>query len=280
MILLTGATGQTGSAAADALIKGGAILRALVRDTAKAKHLADAGVELVQGDMADRNALDKALDGIDKALLIPANSEKQSTIEKGFIDAALAAGVGHVVKLSSIAATPNTPLTIPRMHGEAETHLRASGMQWTMIRPNSFMQNLIPTIRNQEQFFLPCGDGKVSFVDVRDIGAVLAAVLTLNGHENKSYDLTGPESLSFADVAEKVSAATGRQVTYVDAPPDAFREKLAEYIGTWRAAAVTEMLVDTATGSLDRSSDGVKRVLGREPISLEQFLQAHVTAFL
>ncbi len=181
MILLTGATGKTGGEVARQLAAKGVICRALVRDAEKAASLTDSGIELVIGDMGDQAILAEALLGVDKAILILPNSAKQETLEKQFIDAASKAGVAHLVKLSSMEAVANTDSPIPAMHYAVEQHLKGSGMSWTMIRPNFFMQNLLSsagTIKDKQGIFLPLGNGKTGMSDSRDIAALIVEAVT------------------------------------------------------------------------------------------------------
>ncbi len=283
MILLTGATGKTGGAVATQLAEKGVACRALVRDAGKAAPLAELGIELVIGDFADEAALGQALSDVDSAVLILPNSEQQATLEKRFIDAASKAGVGHVVKLSSMEATADTGSPIPAMHYQVECHLKESGLDWTMVRPNFFMQNLLSsagTIKEQGRFFLPMGDGKTGMSDIRDIAAVIAEVLTATGHRNKSYEVTGPELLSFHDVAGRFSEVLGTTVSYVDMPADAYREMLAKFLASeWHLNAVCDLFAGIAAGGLEYKTDTVSQVLGREPISLSEFVQDHLAVF-
>ncbi len=282
-ILLTGATGKTGAAVAELVAATGHDVRALVRDPGKAGSLEEAGLTLVTGDVANDEALARALDGVERALLILPNSEQQLALEKKFIDAAKTAGVRHIVKLSSTEAVPGATGAIPQVHVQSEEHLKNSGLAWTMIRPNFFMQNLLAsagTIRDQSKFFLPMGDGKTAMSDIRDIAAVMAAALTEEGHENKSYDVTGPELLTFHQVAERFSEVLGRPVTYVNIPLEDYMKILEPYLTSqWHADAVAELFAEIAAGGLERTTDDVRRVLGREPISLTRFIEDHILAF-
>ena len=135
MILVTGATGKTGGAVAKELAAHNIPVRVLVRNADKATDLKDVGAEIAVGDMADEAAVREALKGCDKAVLIMANGEHQLTMEKLFTDSAVALGVKHLVKLSSMESKPGTTKPIPAMHVASEDHIRASGLKWTMIRP-------------------------------------------------------------------------------------------------------------------------------------------------
>jgi len=284
MILLTGVTGKTGGAAAEALVQQNVPFRALVRDATKAANLEQAGVELIVGDAADKTVVQAALDGVDKAFLTLPNSEQQLTLEKQFVDLAGEAGVSHLVKLSSMEAIPEAQSPIPSLHWQSEEYIRASDMAWTMLKPNFFMQNFLAsagTIREQKKFFLPMGQGKTVMIDCRDIGAVTAEVLAGEGHENQSYEITGPEMLSFADVADRISEALGEKIEYVDMPADAYREMLSRFLTQeWHLNAVCDLFREVREGATPfHITDTVEQLIGRKPTSLTQFVKDHLAVF-
>ena len=282
MIFLTGVTGKIGGETAKHLIAEGASLRALVRDDAKAADLKAAGVELVVGDIADADAVNKGLDGAEKAFLLLPNGEHQEANEKRFTDLAVAAGIKHLVKMSSMEAVADAETPIPRAHWASEEHIRASGLSWTMVKPNFFMQNLLTSagaIKEQRKFFLPMGDGKTGMADGRDIGAVCAEVLTGDGHVGQSYDITGPEILTFYDVADRFSEVLGEKVEYDPMPLDQFRERMTGILEPWHLNAVCELFREIAEIGLDHTTDAFKELIGRDPISVKQFIQDHVVLF-
>jgi uncharacterized protein YbjT (DUF2867 family) len=282
VIFLTGATGKIGGETARQLIAKGAKLRALVRDAGKAADLQAAGVELVVGDIGDADTIRKALHGVDKAFLLLPNGEQQEANEKQFTDLCVAAGVEHLVKMSSMEATATAETPIPRAHWAVEEYIRASGLQWTMVKPNFFMQNLLASaksIREQGRFSLPMGDGTTGMADARDIGAVCAEVLTGNGHAGKSHEITGPEVLTFNQVAERFSEVLGRKVDYVPMPMAQFRERMTGVLKPWHLNAVCALFQEIADIGLDHTTDTFKKLIGREPISLRQFIQDNAAAF-
>jgi uncharacterized protein YbjT (DUF2867 family) len=283
MLLLTGVTGKTGGASAQALLKKGIKFRAIVRNAEKAAALKTAGVELVIGDVTDRAVLEKALTGIDKALMTMPNGEKQLDLEKQFVDVARARGVKHVVKMSSMEATPDAKAPIPKIHYASEQYLRMSGLAWTLIKPNFFMQNFLGsagTIKEQGKFFLPMGQGKTVMTDTRDIGACVATVMTATGHEGKSYEITGPEILSFGDAADRFTRVLGRKIEYVFVPMPAYRQTLARFLtNEWHLNAVCELFQEIADGQDLHITDSVQKLTGKAPTSLEQFIRDHQAAF-
>jgi uncharacterized protein YbjT (DUF2867 family) len=282
MILLTGATGKTGGETAKQLVEKGASLRALVRDEAKAADLKAAGVELVVGDMSDADSVKQALDGAEKAFMLMPNGKQQLALEKQFTELAVAAGVKHLVKMSSMEAVADAETPIPQAHWAAEEYIRASGLDWTMIKPNFFMQNLLAsagTIREQRKFFLPMGAGTTGMADVRDIGAFCAEVLTGEGHAGQSYEITGPEVLSFYDVADRFSEVLGEKVEYVPMPMEQFRERMSGILEPWHLNAVCELFREIAEIGLDHTTSTFKELIGRDPISLKKFIEDNVALF-
>lgn len=282
MILLTGVTGKTGGETARQLLAKGARLRAIVRNEAKAADLKAAGVELVVGDVADAETVRRALKGVEKAFLTLPNGRNQEAQEKQFADLAVAAGVQHLVKMSSMEAVAHAETPIPKAHWAVEEYIRASGIGWTMVKPNFFMQNLLSSaagIKANRKFSLPMGNGTTGMADIRDIAAVCAEVLTGKGHAGKSYEITGPEVLTFHDVADRFTAVLGEKVEYVPMPTDQFRERMKNVLEPWHLNAVCELFREIAEIGLDHTTDTFRQLMGREPRSVTQFIQDHVALF-
>jgi len=282
MILLTGVTGKTGGETAKQLLQKGARLRALVRDPAKAADLQAAGVELVVGDVADADTVRRALQGAEKAFLTLPNGQRQLEQEKQFTDLAVAAGVKHLVKMSSMEAVPHAETPIPRAHWAVEEYIRASGLAWTMVKPNFFMQNLLASaagIKSNRRFSLPMGNGTTGMADVRDIGAVCAEVLTGTGHAGQSYAITGPEVLTFQEVADRFSAVLGEKVEYLPLPMEQFRERMTGILEPWHLNAVCELFREIAATGLSHTTETFRTLIGREPRSVTRFIQDHVALF-
>lgn len=283
MILLTGATGKTGGETAKALAAKGVKIRALVRNAEKAASLKAAGIELAIGDASDAASVQKALADVDRLLVLLPNSQQQLDLEKQLVDQAKKAGVRHIVKMSSMEAMASATTPIPKIHWASEEHIRKSGLAWTMVKPNFFMQNLLASARSIKEngsFSLPMGTGKTAMSDTRDIGAVTAEALSGKGHEGKSYEITGPQLLTFGQVAERFSEVLGRKINYVAADPAAYLEILKRVLpNEWHANAVSQLFAQIAEGGLNHTTDVFKKLMGREPISLTQFLRDHIGAF-
>jgi uncharacterized protein YbjT (DUF2867 family) len=284
MILVTGGTGTTGREIINELKKSGATgVRALVRDRAKASFISEAGFEIVEGDFERPETLDAALAGVERALLLTAPSPQTFEQQRAFIEAAKRAGVRHVVKVSAFGADANAPEGFGKWHGQAEDFLKESGLSWTILQPNFFMQNLLgqaAQIAAEGKIYQPVGDAKASFIDVRDIAAVASRTLTEDGHEGKTYVLTGPEALSLVEVAAKLSDATAREIVYVPITPEQFRAgALAAGLPEWLVGALERLNEILAAGYAATVTDDVRRVAGREPITFDEFARDHAKAF-
>ena len=211
MILVTGATGHVGSELVRLLAEQGAPARALVHSPDKAAPIQQLGLETALGDYEQPDTLDAAMKGCGQLFLLSPPSPRQPQQEQHVIDAARRAGLDHVVKQSVPWAGPDAPVLFSRWHGQVEQHLAQSGLAYTLLRPSSFMQNFLMSaqqVADQGVLYGMFGEGRVAFIDARDIAAVAAELLTSPGHQGASYTLTGPEALSAAEVAERLSAAT------------------------------------------------------------------------
>jgi uncharacterized protein YbjT (DUF2867 family) len=284
MILVTGATGLNGSALLRLLSAKGIATRALVRSRARAEAIAALpGVEIVEGDMARPETLGAALRDVGRAMLISSSDPVMLEVQSGFIDAARAAGVKHVVKLSGIMPDLTSPFRFARMHGEIERRLEASGMAFTHLRAGEFMPayfRQVPSIVARGAMFLPMEDARIASIDVGDIAEIAALALTGSGHEGKTYPLTGPEALTMAEVAEKLSAATGKAIRYVNvAPEEARKAQLAAGMPPYLADALVELFAERRKGKEAQVSAMAQTLLGRRPTSFDEFAVRHAAIF-
>jgi uncharacterized protein YbjT (DUF2867 family) len=258
-------------------------VRALVRDPAKASFIREAGFETVEGDFDRPETLDAALEGIERALLLTPPSPQTFEQQRDFIESAKRAGVRRVVKFSAFGADASAPEGFGKWHGQAEDYLKESGLSWTILQPNFFMQNLLGQARQiveEGRIYQPVGDAAASFIDVRDIAAVAARALTEEGHEGQTYILTGPEALSYNDVAAKLSDATGRKITYVAITPEQFRQGvLAAGLPEWLVGALERLNEIFAAGYAAEVTDCVRAVGKNEPNTFEQFARDYAQAF-
>jgi uncharacterized protein YbjT (DUF2867 family) len=243
-ILVTGAAGLNGSAVVREFSRNGVAVRALVRDRSKAAALAALPyVELVEGDMARSETLDGVFGGIERALMISSADPQMVEVQRRFVDACKAEGVAHVVKFSGKESgigfdANNFPFT--RMHEEIERYLEQSGLAWTHLRPSQFMQVYLreaPTIAVKGLLRLPLDEVKLSPVDIEDIARIAFALLTQGGHQGRSFEITGPQALSMAEIAAAISEATGKSVRYQNI-------NIEEYRRGMEAAGLPPFFVD------------------------------------
>jgi len=284
MILVTGATGLNGKELLRVLSASGVAVRALVRNPAKAEPIAALpNVEIVQGDMAHPETLAAGLRGVDRAMLISSSDPMMLDVQTNFIDAAKQAGVKHVVKLSGIMPELDSAFRFARMHGEIEKRLEASGMAFTHLRAGEFMPayfRQVPNITAKGAMFLPMEDARIASIDVGDIAEIAAKVLTGSGHEGKTYSLTGPEALTMTEVAEKLSAATGKTIRYVNVPPEAARQaQIAAGMPPYLADALFELFAERRNGKEAKVWPDAELLLDRRPTSFDEFAKRNATVF-
>jgi uncharacterized protein YbjT (DUF2867 family) len=275
MILVIGATGTVGSEVVRQLVATGERPRALVRDPATARQQLGDQVEHVVGDLDRPETIAAALAGVDRVFLLTTQSSRQPEWERAVIGAAARAGVGQLVKLSVFRANEQSPLQVARQHGQAERVLAQSGLAATILRPVFFMQNLLAMVHDAA-IATAAGDGRVAMVDARDIAAVAVATLTGGGHAGKTYTLTGPEALSFYQVASILSRQTGRPLRHVRVPPDKVRVALqGRGVAAWYADDMAKLHSMLAVGYEEVVTDDIHRVTGRPPRTLAQFAGDH-----
>jgi uncharacterized protein YbjT (DUF2867 family) len=220
--------------------------------------------------------------GVERMFLLCAPVPDLAALEGNAIDAAKAAGVKHIVKLSVIGAA-EAAHTFAKPHHDVEEKLRKSGIRWTLLRCNGFMQNFLQfagTIKSQDAFYSSGEKSKASWVDVRDIAEVAAKALTSAGHEGKAYELTGPEALSYGEIATKLSAALGRQIKYIAITPEQQREALLKAgLPQYSVDAILDLMRYYDSGNAERVSGDVERVTGRKATSFDQFARDFAAAF-
>jgi uncharacterized protein YbjT (DUF2867 family) len=282
MILVTGASGNVGKMVLREVAKSGAKHRAMYRSAAEAAK-APSGTETVIADFTKPETLNAALRAVDSVFLVCSPIPDLVQMESNMIDACLAAGVNHVVLNSAIGAGEYDK-SFPGWHRKVEDTLRGTRLSWTILRPNSFHQNVVaffaPTIRAEGVFYSSMRDAKNSFVDIRDLAAVAAKSLAGGEHAGKTYELNGPEAISYTQLAEKISKAAGRDVRYVDIPMEAQKKAMLQR-GTpeWLVTALLELQQYYLRGK-GRDVDGLlEKVLRRAPIRIEQFLAENAREF-
>lgn len=189
----------------------------------------------------------------------------------------------QLVKLSQFAADEASPVRFLRWHGAVERRIRESGIGFTFLRPNLYFQALLAfsgPIVTQSRFFAPIGDARVSAVDVRDIAAVAAAALTEPGHQSRTYTITGPAAITHREIAAALSVAAGREITFVDAPPEAFAQSLREILPTWQIDGLLEDYAHYARGEAEAVHATIAEITGHQPRDINQFARDYADAFL
>jgi uncharacterized protein YbjT (DUF2867 family) len=279
-VLVTGATGNAGSGLVAALCKAGVDVRAFVRDEARAQSLKDLGAEIVVGDLDRPETIAPAVEGVDKIYLLTWNGPTQAQQAINVIEAAKKAGTPHIVR-HSMWGSENS--RIIQQGDQVEAALFSSGLPWTLLKPTFFMQNLMmaaQTIASDGMLYWDTGDGKLGMIDVRDIVESAFAVLTGDGHEGKSYILTGPEAISMGEVANIFSKVLGKKVTYVSVPGEAaLQSMLSMGFPEWIARGYGELMVGFSQGFASRTTDNVATLTGHPARSIEQFARDYAQVF-
>jgi uncharacterized protein YbjT (DUF2867 family) len=283
MILMTGATGTVGSEVVKRLSAQGIPVRAVTRDPLKAGAHRLPHVQCIQGDFEDVDSIRRACFGVDRAFLVTNSTERTQEQQVPFTRVAHESGVRHIVKLSQLHADVSSPGRLLRYHAAVEAAIHASGLTFTFLRPNLYMQGLLnfrQSIQEQNAFFVAARDARISAVDVRDLADVSVAALTTAEHDNKVYALTGPEALTFTEMAQQLSRAVGRTITCVDVPPEALRAALADQgFPAWQADGLLEEFAMYCRGEAAEVEAGVHEALGRPPRSFDEFARDYAPLF-
>lgn len=276
MIIVTGSTGNVGARAVELLRSQGQKVRGLSRNRS---HPDD-----VEVDLADAEAVAAALAGADRVFAIVPAVENQLAMEHNLIRAACQANVDHYARLSSLGADPNGNDSVSRVHGQAEQFLEASGLCYTHIRANYFMQMFLTQAKNilQDNVFATCGvnAAQVGFIDTRDIAAAAAVVLSQDGYGGKTLHLTGPELLTFSTAVEQLSKAVGRTINYYDMDSTEYRKiLLGAGVSEYLADHVIGLYTRIGSGSSAITTDEVTKITGKVPRSFKTFASDYAHTF-
>jgi len=281
LILVTGATGTIGRDVVKELARRGARVGAGVRDKAKASTLFPPEVELVEFDFENAGTLSNALKGVTKLFVLPPLVPNQTEIVNRLIDAAKKSGLKKIVKLSAIGTGTELSFNVGNLHAATDRHIQESGIAHTILQPNSFMQNFINYFPPRDGVvYLPWGEGKASFIDVRDIASVAAETLTTGDHDGKTYTITGPAALGITEVAQILSEASGREIRYIDVPESAARDGMLQAgLPQWQVDALMELHAINKQGRWSAVTSDVQEVTGRPATSFEHFARDHAAKF-
>lgn len=285
IITVIGSTGTIGSKLTEILSNSGASVRAVMRNINRVRELQ--GVVWLQADVNDERLLESALAGTDQLFLLTGNRAGFGKTQIDIIKTAERLDVKHVVKLSALGASPHTKSGLALEHWEAEQALENSKMSWTILRPHVFMQNWLgdeaKTVREEGIIYSAIGEGKVPFIDTRDIAAVAAeALLHPEKHSGQRYILTGGEAVGYQSLAEALSKATGRTIVYKSLSMDEMRLRMVKQ-------GIPEKSIDSllalaayqkAGGATERVSEDVQNILGRAPGTILDFANDYRNDFI
>ena len=282
MILITGASGSVGKTVLMEAIRKELKVRGMFRSKEDAAK-APAGCEPVLADYSDQQSLRKALEGVGSVFVVCSPIPQLVELESNMLEACKASGVKHVV-LNSALGAGDYGKSFPSWHRKVEDKLKATGMNYTILRPNGFLQNIVaynaPSIRTQGAFYAAMGDAKVSYLDVGDIAIVAVKSLAGGAHTGKTYELHGPEAVSNGELAKRISKATGRTVNFVDIPEAAQREAmLGMGMPEWQVTALLELQQYYRQGGGAKTDALLKALIEREPVTLDQYLAANAREF-
>jgi uncharacterized protein YbjT (DUF2867 family) len=274
--LITGPTGNVGSALLNHLGSTDADLRVLTRDESKAQGMRDRGVEVVVGDFLRPETLRPALEGVSTVFLLTPIHPEQVPQASNVIEAAKESGGDpRIVRVSVHQASHEAPTRISRQHAEIEDELKSSGLPYTLLRPQSLMQNTLlaaRTVASEGRIYQPFEDGRLGMIDARDIGEVAAKVLTEDGHQGEVYTLTGPATISFYDVAQELSEILGKEVSYIPISLEKAKEAMLEMgIPEWKADALNEYAKAHSEGYSDWTTDDFEQLTGHPATSYKKF---------
>jgi uncharacterized protein YbjT (DUF2867 family) len=285
MIGVIGGTGNTGRAVVAALKAKGADFRCLVRDLGKAAETLGSDVELVQADTADAATIEAGLAGCDKLFLLTGHSPAMGEQQTNAIAAAKRAGVKHIVKLSGGDAIvqENISAKIGRAHWEIEQAMKASGLEWTILRPGFFMQNFLNMagmVKGQGKVMMPVpADVQIGMIDVRDTGDVAAEVLTDDGHNGKTYFLAGPNQTP-SDFTAALSKELGTEIPFVQVPMEGAVGAMKERgMPDWLIDHQSKLMTLLGEGKMAGTSDYIEQLTGHAPRTLAGFAHDFAGAF-
>jgi uncharacterized protein YbjT (DUF2867 family) len=289
-ILVMGATGTLGGEVVKQLSSStpAVNIKAGVHSAQNVNKVKDGDkVEVVLIDYNKPETLKEALSQVDKLFLLTPDVPNAHELASNLVIEAKKAGIRHIVKQSVMGADLEADVGTFRLHRQAEEIIEQSGIPFTFLRPNEFMQNFINFhshfIKNNNAFYLPLEDAKVSLVDVRDIAAVAVKSLTedtSDKHNNKTYLITGPEALSYYQAAEILSSATDKKISYVNISEEEARGAMKEMgMSDWLINTISELNDYFRKGNASQVSSAVEEVTGKKPISFSQFAKDYAEAF-
>jgi len=284
VILVVGAAGNLGRDVVHELASRGIPVRAMYREFADKEEAPPPGVTLVEGDFRKLETLVRALDGVDAAFLV--SKEMPGVIERegAFIEAARRAGTRRIVKLARLFAAPDASSILHRLQWQIVEELRASGVPYTVVRPQAFMQNVLldaPTIQATDVIYSAMGPARLAYMDRRDVAAAVATVLLEDGHTGEDYAVSGPALLDYAEITAQLAKAIGRPLTCIDVPVEAaLQGMLGMGLPGWFAEAYAGIIQFAKEGPPQVLTTKFQDIVGRPPTSFAQFASEQRSAFM
>jgi len=276
-VLVTGATGKIGSLLVRSLVRHDHIkVRAFIRNAAKAATLEAKGAELATGTFENEEAVNAAVQDIDTIVLITTQNPAAAEQAHAMISAAKRNGVKKIIRVSVFKAAVDGPTAITRLHGHTDNEIENTGLRYVILRPPFFMQNLFfmaaSKIISEDQFYFGTGQGKIGMIDLRDIADCAEHCVLSDTHDNKIFTLTGPESLSFYDIANRLSKIMGRAIRYIDVPLEAVGQSILKSgMGEWYAEVICDLCRVYRENWGDSTMADVAQLTGHQPRSFDRF---------
>lgn len=282
-VLLIGATSRIGEELLRLLLEENIKIRVLIRKPEMVEKFEEMGCEVFVGDIKNLASYKSALENVDKLFCVYPDSPDRFTVERDLIDEAVRMNVGHIVKVSAYAASLEPPVSFGILHAQADKYLQQSGLNWTILRPYAFMQNtlLVSELIAKGRILLgPFGKAKVSFVDAWDIAVVAKNVIVEPGSENKVFVITGPEAISYSEMANILSHQLGHRIRYIPLPfwlSRVFMKRSG--MSDWELSQMKDLVKMIRGGGERNVTDTIKNVGKQEPRNFETFVKDHIRFF-
>ena len=281
--LVIGGTGTIGQSLVELLQKGKQPFRVLTRSEDKAEIMQNDGIDVALGSLGDWNTIDKILEETDQIFLLTSPSPKQVDWQNGLIDHAKDHGILKIVKVSVVGAEAGSHIHLCDWHGQTEDHLRDSGITHIILRPHSFMQNMlmnIPMIKEQGTFYQSLGDTKVPFVDTRDIARAAYRCLTTTDYDNGTYEVTGPSAVNYREFAAALSKQCGYPIQAIPIPLEDHNEGMRSIgVPGWLADDLTELNRRWIDEGSSEPSEALEIITNARPYSVHDFASDYAEDF-
>jgi NAD(P)H dehydrogenase (quinone) len=282
MIVITAASGQFGRLVLEDLLRRGvtaADIRAVVRDKSKLADFAGRGVEVVEGDYTNRESLVAALRGADAFLFVSSSgpNEDRAAHHANAVSAAAEAGVGRIV-YTSIPQADTNPIGFAWVHKDTENAIKETGLPYTFLRNNWYFENSTGTLGTAVEhgaLLSATGDGKIAFAARADYAEAAVVVLTTDGHEGKTYELTGDTAITLGDLAAETAKQAGKDVAHVSLPQEEYQKALEGFgLPAFLAGMLADADAHISGGALAATDPALSTLIGRPTTSVEQAVAA------